>query len=123
FAGLSKCTGNQCQDRRQADERCGEIPCNPPRGVKHRSFLPDDKALFTNPMPIQCIHASGDLAQSAAYATESKTHHLVVSPPSTIRVSTSPARLRRKEAASLYSDDVKHATPCSKVGNSITTKR
>ena len=49
--------------------------------------------------------------------------HFVASPPSTMIVSTSPAPLRRKVAASLYSGDVKQATPSSKVGNSITTKR
>src|SRR5581483_6138056 len=38
-------------------------------------------------------------------------------------VSTSPAPLRRNAAALSYSGDVKHATPCSKVGNSITTNR
>ena len=42
---------------------------------------------------------------------------------STITVSTSPAPLRRNAAAFLYSSEVKQATPCSKVGNSITTKR
>src|SRR5205823_13631429 len=40
-----------------------------------------------------------------------------------ITVSTSPAPLRRKAAARSYSGEVKQATPCSKVGNSITTKR
>src|SRR5215467_7016436 len=38
-------------------------------------------------------------------------------------VSTSPAPLRRKAAARSYSAEVKQATPCSKLGNSITTKR
>src|SRR6185437_2851895 len=47
----------------------------------------------------------------------------VASPPSTMMVSTSPAPLRRKAAASSYSREVKQATPCSKLGNSITTKR
>src|SRR5262245_53172040 len=37
-------------------------------------------------------------------------------------VSTSPAPLRRKAAARSYSGEVKQATPCSKVGNSITTE-
>src|SRR3954470_7123893 len=45
------------------------------------------------------------------------------SPPSTMTVSTSPAPLRRKAAARSYSGEVKQATPCSNVGNSITTKR
>ena len=35
----------------------------------------------------------------------------------------SPAPFRRKAAAFSYSAEVKQATPCSKVGNSITTKR
>src|SRR5207253_9232835 len=47
----------------------------------------------------------------------------VASPASSMMVSTSPAPLRRKAAAASYSGDVKHATPCSKVANSITTKR
>jgi predicted ABC-type ATPase len=46
------------------------------------------------------------------------------SPASTITSSFSPALLRRrKAAASWYSFDLKHATPCSKLGNSMTTKR
>ena len=50
--------------------------------------------------------------------------YFVASPPSTMMVSTSPAPLaRRNAAAASYSFDVKQATPCSKVGNSITTKR
>src|ERR1700676_3915233 len=40
--------------------------------------------------------------------------------PSTITVSTSPAPPRRNAAARSYSGDVKQATPCSSVGNSIT---
>ena len=47
----------------------------------------------------------------------------LASPPSTMMVSTSPAPLRRKAAARSYSGEVKQATPCSKVGNSMTTKR
>ena len=43
--------------------------------------------------------------------------------PSTMMVSTSPAPLRRNAAALSYSGDVKQATPCSSVGNSITMKR
>lgn len=50
-------------------------------------------------------------------------HRGVASPPSTITVSTSPAPARRNAAARSYSSDVKQATPCSSVGNSITTKR
>ena len=50
-------------------------------------------------------------------------YYFVASPPSTMMVSTSPAPLRRNAAASSYSFEVKQATPCSKVGNSITTKR
>ena len=49
--------------------------------------------------------------------------YLVASPSSTMMVSTSPAPARRNAAALLYSSEVKQATPCSKVGNSITTKR
>ena len=50
--------------------------------------------------------------------------YFVASPPSTMMVSTSPAPLaRRNAAAASYSFEVKQATPCSKVGNSITTKR
>src|SRR5262249_48845607 len=45
------------------------------------------------------------------------------SAPASMMVSTSPAPLRRKAAARWYSGEVKQATPCSKVGNSITTKR
>src|SRR5258708_5234173 len=46
------------------------------------------------------------------------------SPASIITSSFSPALfLRRNAAASLYSCELKHATPCSKLGNSTTTKR
>src|SRR6266853_3806143 len=46
------------------------------------------------------------------------------SPASIITSSFSPALfLRRKAAASLYSGELKQATPCSNVGNSMTTKR
>src|SRR6266513_24365 len=39
------------------------------------------------------------------------------------RNQVAPDSLRRKAAASLYSWELKQATPCSNVGNSITTKR
>src|SRR6266700_310457 len=46
------------------------------------------------------------------------------SPASTITSSFSPTPfLRRNAAASLYSGELKHSTPFSRVGNSITTKR
>src|SRR6266851_4291406 len=45
------------------------------------------------------------------------------STPSTMTFSTSPAPLRRNAAAWPYSGEVKQATACSKVGNSITMKR
>ena len=48
------------------------------------------------------------------------------SPPQPPRRSWSRPRRRRSRrnaAALLYSSEVKQATPCSKVGNSITTKR
>src|SRR4029079_6523573 len=49
--------------------------------------------------------------------------HFVASPASTMMVSTSPAPPPRNAAAWLYSPDRKQATPCSKLGNSITTNR
>src|SRR5262249_36769880 len=58
-----------------------------------------------------------------AHANSAAHLHLVASPASTMTVSTSPAPARRKAAASSYSFDVKQATPCSRVGNSIDTKR
>src|SRR5688572_9731058 len=49
--------------------------------------------------------------------------HTVASPPSTTTFSTTPPPFRRNAAASWYSGDSKHATPCSSVANSMTTKR
>src|SRR6266853_4726810 len=51
-------------------------------------------------------------------------HFGAPSPASIITSSFSPALfLRRKAAASRYSCELKQATPCSKLGNSMTTKR
>src|SRR5713101_954980 len=51
-------------------------------------------------------------------------HFGAPSPASIITSSFSPALfLRRNAAASLYSCELKQATPCSNVGNSMTTKR
>src|SRR5262249_35111278 len=62
-------------------------------------------------------------AGAARFARQRGGYCGVASPPSTMMVSTSPAPLRRKAAAASYSSEVKQATPRSKVGNSITTKR
>src|SRR5262245_16947142 len=71
-------------------------------------------------------HASGDWGGKACAAylfPRILATYLVASPASTMTVSTSPAPARRNPAAWLYSAEVKQATPCYKVGNSITTKR
>src|SRR4030095_5853147 len=49
--------------------------------------------------------------------------HCVASPPSTMTFSTTPPPARLNDAACWYSGDSKQATPCSSVGNSITTNR
>src|SRR5687768_7272194 len=75
---------------------------------------------------------AGSEDQDPAYAVDQDpaygvcllaTAYFVASPPSTITFSTTPAPLRLKAAAAWYSGDSKQATPCSRVGNSITTNR
>src|SRR5712691_9665489 len=74
---------------------------------------------------LQHPHPLAALAPSPSCGREGRPPYFgAPSPASIITSSFSPALfLRRKAAASLYSCELKQATPCSKVGNSMTTKR
>ena len=113
LAGLRRC--RHCKQARRAA----------PTGVqaararkRSRQFA---KSGILNP-PISHWFAVASYRQGARLC-QSRSVHRVASPPSTMIVSTSPAPARRKAAARSYSGEVKQATPCSKVGNSMTMKR